>query len=56
MAWTTPRTWVDEELIDATILNTHIRDNLNYLKDDQLDNTISYKGVVVIHEGNTVTI
>ena len=55
MAWTTPRTWVDEELIDATIMNTHIRDNLLFLE-ERLDNTISYKGVVVIHEGNTVTI
>ena len=32
MAWTTPRTWVNGETIDASIMNTHIRDNLNYLK------------------------
>lgn len=29
MAWTAPRTWVSGETITATILNTHIRDNLN---------------------------
>ena len=31
MAWTTPRTWVTNELVTAAMLNTHIRDNLNYL-------------------------
>jgi hypothetical protein len=29
MAWTTPRTWVHDELVDETIMNTHVRDNLN---------------------------
>lgn len=32
MAWTTPRTWSANELVTATIMNTHIRDNLNALK------------------------
>lgn len=32
MAWTTPRTWVASELVTATLLNTHLRDNLNALK------------------------
>ena len=27
MAWTGPRTWVVGELVDAAILNAHIRDN-----------------------------
>jgi len=31
MAWTTPRTWVAGELVTATMLNAHLRDNLNYL-------------------------
>src|SRR5262245_42528639 len=31
MAWTTPRTWVAGELVTATIMNSHVRDNLNYL-------------------------
>jgi len=30
--WTTPRTWVDDEIVDAATLNIHIRDNLNALK------------------------
>jgi len=32
MAWTTPRTWTAGELVTATLLNTHLRDNLNALK------------------------
>jgi len=32
MAWVTPRTWVPEELVTANLLNTHLRDNLNALK------------------------
>ena len=31
MAWTTPRTWTDTELVTASIMNTHVRDNLNAL-------------------------
>ena len=29
MAWTTPRTWVAGEVITASLLNTHLRDNLS---------------------------
>lgn len=29
MAWTTPRTWTDGELVTAAIMNAHVRDNLN---------------------------
>ena len=32
MAWTTPRTWTTGELVTKTIMDTHIRDNLNALK------------------------
>lgn len=31
MAWTTPRTWTPGELVTASQLNTHLRDNLNFL-------------------------
>ena len=31
MAWTSPRTWVSGELVTAAIMNTHVRDELNYL-------------------------
>ncbi len=30
--WTVPRTWVPGELVTATMMNTHVRDNLNLLK------------------------
>jgi hypothetical protein len=33
MAWTTPRTWVASELVTASLLNTHVRDNENALRD-----------------------
>jgi hypothetical protein len=29
MSWTTPRTWSACEVVTATLLNTHVRDNLN---------------------------
>ncbi|GAA1790242.1 hypothetical protein GCM10009795_039930 [Nocardioides hankookensis] len=28
MAWTAPRTWVAGEIVSASMLNTHLRDNL----------------------------
>lgn len=28
MVWTTPRTWVDGEVVDASLLNAQVRDNL----------------------------
>lgn len=38
MAWTTPRTWVAGEVVTASIMNTHVRDNLIDL-DDRADLT-----------------
>lgn len=32
MGWTIPKTWVDDEYITDSMLNVHIRDNMNYLK------------------------
>lgn len=29
MAWTAPRTWVTGEVVTASIMNTHVRDNFN---------------------------
>lgn len=29
MAWTTPRTWTSSEVVTASIMNTHVRDNFN---------------------------
>jgi hypothetical protein len=31
MAWTAPRTWVTGEVVTASQMNTHVRDNLNAL-------------------------
>ena len=31
MAWTTPKTWTTGDLVTATDLNTHVRDNMNVL-------------------------
>jgi hypothetical protein len=31
MAWTTPRTWANNETVNDTIMNAHVRDNLNFL-------------------------
>lgn len=33
MAWTAPRTWTTAELVTASMLNTHVRDNLTSLYD-----------------------
>jgi hypothetical protein len=33
MAWTTPASWTTSEVVTAAKLNTHVRDNLQYLKD-----------------------
>lgn len=30
--WTPPRTWTTGEIVTAALLNTHLRDNLEYLK------------------------
>jgi hypothetical protein len=32
MPWTTPKTWVNNDPLTASDMNTHIRDNLNALK------------------------
>lgn len=31
MGWTTPRTWVTSEVVSASVMNAHVRDNLTYL-------------------------
>lgn len=33
MAWTAPRTWVAGEVVTASLMNTHIRDNEKMLSD-----------------------
>jgi hypothetical protein len=36
MSWTTPRTWTDGELVTAVMMNAHVRDNMNALRDYML--------------------
>ncbi len=36
MAWTTPRTWVTGELVTAAMLNAHVRDNFNVVREGGL--------------------
>lgn len=36
MAWTTPRTWVAAEIVTASNMNTHVRDNLSFLRDTRM--------------------
>jgi hypothetical protein len=36
MVWTTPRTWSTGEIVTAAQLNTHLRDDLNYLYDNRV--------------------
>lgn len=41
MAWTTPRTWVDGEVETASLMNTHVRDNLSFLFGDTAWQSVS---------------
>jgi len=36
MAWTNPRTWITNEFVTSAILNTHVRDNMLFLKSNPL--------------------
>ena len=63
MAWTSPRTWVVSEFVTAALMNTHVRDNMLFLKSNpqiaavsggliQADNRgQSYSGVNVAGTG-----
>jgi hypothetical protein len=47
MSWTTPKTWAVDELVTASALNSHLRDNLNYLfgrpkQSVKRDNNVAY--------------
>jgi hypothetical protein len=42
--WTAPRTWATGELVTAAILNTHVRDNLEFLKTPPTTSFIADQG------------
>jgi hypothetical protein len=45
--WTTPRTWTTGELVTASMLNVHIRDNLTHLYNSQASVAGFFRGVVL---------
>jgi hypothetical protein len=44
MAWTTPKSWAVNEIGTAANLNTHLRDNLNFLYQSYLTGIIPASG------------
>lgn len=50
MSWTAPRDWVAGEIVTASIMNTHVRDQLRYLKG--LDGVVTTEsGLIVDNTG-----
>lgn len=45
MAWTSPQTWTSGQVVTASDLNTHLRDNLSYLFSGRPQFSIVYEGV-----------
>lgn len=41
MAWTDPKTWVAGDALTASLLNTEVKDNLNYLKGVHAEATLN---------------
>jgi hypothetical protein len=53
MAWTAPRTWVTGELVTASLLNTHVRDDLSYLKaSPTFDGSVIVAGSITAGSGS----
>jgi hypothetical protein len=52
MAWTAPRTWTTGELVTASIMNAHVKDNLTYL----IDRTFCLVMVVPGNPGATTNV
>lgn len=56
MAWTTPKDWAVLEQLTAANMNTHLRDNLAYLKDNKSNLVTVYQYTYeteVTHTGDT---
>lgn len=53
MAWTTPRTWVAGETVTASVLNTHVRDNLTALRSSL--STVVYRATTQSIPDTTIT-
>ena len=46
MGWTAPRTWTASELVTKAIMDTHVKDNLDYLKTEADKLNVSTQSVV----------
>lgn len=59
MAWTSPRTWAAGEVVSNSILNTHLRDNLRFLKGNDgttvLEDSVVLTGTAHLFQANIVT-
>lgn len=56
MAWLSPRTWIAGELVTDTLMNAHVRDQLNSLKGEH-NATQAFRGVHVrTHPDNDVAL
>lgn len=56
MAWTEPRTWVTSELVTASQLNTHVRDNFNEVfraidRSNTVVDVVNTTSLVSLHAG-----
>lgn len=49
MSWTTPRTWVAGEIVTAAEMNTHVRDDLNWLHDNPVGSIWNH----ILYNANT---
>src|SRR5688572_10563024 len=51
MAWSAPKTWSVGEVVTAAMMNTHVRDNLDYLKGNAggvtISNRVTAAGVTI---------
>lgn len=54
MAWTSPRTWTTSELVSASIMNTHVRDNLSVTAPGVAASGDAYKNACFATAANTV--
>lgn len=54
MAWTDPKTWADGDVVTASELNTHVRDNLTELRASQTCRV--YRSVTQSLNNNTYTL
>jgi len=56
MAWTDPRTWASNEVVTAANMNTHIRDNLDWLANDHPRCRATRTAVQSIGSGSDVAV